>query len=165
MNKNSIIPKGDIAKYQLIIRNADFDAAENDVFAILHYGMMGATKRISKNEMFTNEDGDLFVFFDTADMTGEVKAETHYVVSDGDMDSGTREEIDYQMIGFVTDAACPQFCKSCKCNGGDEEQQVEWVRKQDSDLSTVFLFLRTRDKEPILDSEGKPLRVRKPKNK
>lgn len=165
MDSKKIIPKGNIAKYQLIIRSADFDAAENDVFAILHYGMMGATKRISKNEMFTNEDGDIFVFFDTANMTGEVKAETHYVVSDGDMSGGTREEIDYQIIGFVTDAACPQFCKSCKCNGGGDEQQVEWVRKQDSDLSTVFLYLRTRDKEPILDSEGKPLRVRKQKNK
>lgn len=164
MDSKKIIAKGDTAKYQLIIHNEDFEAAENDVFVILHYGMMGATKQVNKNQMFTNEDGDLFVFFDTANMTGEVKAETHYVVSDGDMSGGTREEFDYQMIGFVTDAACPQFCKSCRCNGG-EEQQVEWVRKQDSDLSTVFLFLRTRDKEPILDSEGKPFRVRKPKNK
>lgn len=158
MDSKKIIAKGDTAKYQLIIHNEDFDAAENDVFVILHYGMMGATKRVNKNQMFTNEDGDLFVFFDTSDMIGTVKAETHYIVSDGDMTSGTRGIIDYQNIGIVTDSPNPQCCKKCGCK---VQEEVEWVRKQDSDLSTVFLFLRTRDQEPILDSEGKPLRVRK----
>ena len=160
MDKLSLIAKGDIAKYQLIIHHSDFDAAENDAFVILHWGMRGASKRIEKSEMFTNEDGELFVFFDSADMFGTVKAETHFVVTDGDMESGEREVVDYQFIGLVTDSGCSQSCSPCCC-GDTEEKQVEWVRKLDSDLNTVFLNLRTCDKEPILDSEGKPLRVRK----
>lgn len=160
MDKSLVIPKGDIAKYQLIIRNNDFDMDESDVFVVLHWGMRGASKRIEKSNMFTNEDGDLFVFFDSADMFGTVKAETHYVVTDGDMESGEREVVDYQYIGVVTESGCPQVCSPCCC-GDTEERQVEWVHLFDSDLSTVFLNLRTCNKEPILDSEGKPLRVRK----
>ena len=160
MEKNDfIVQRGDLAKWMLTIEHEDFDQQRDDFYVIVHWGMKHQTVRVNKGEMTSDEEGNWFMFLETNDMLGRLKAETHYFVPDTDCSTGIREEVDWQYIGTVSDEPHPQLCSRHVCTGGSGH--VEWKRTWRGDVNTLYLNLRTKDQEPILDGEGKQLRVRK----
>ena len=161
MNKDYIIQRGDTAKYQLTITHADFDQQRDPFWVVLHYGMTGDTLRISRDEMLCDEEGHWFMMFPSVAMTGHVKAETHYMVTDSDVDGGVREEVEWSWLGFVTDTPCPQFSGRCLCGPGCCADHVTFTRVWRNDANSLYLKLRTSEGEAVLDSEGHQLRVKK----
>lgn len=161
MNKDKIIQKGDTAKYQLTITHQDFDQQRDDFFVILHYGMVGDTRRIDKKQMPHDEDGNWFLLFPTANLPlGQVKAETHYMVPDSDIEGGVREEVEWDWLGFVTDSPCPNFAGKCACHC-DGEDHVTFMRVWRGDVNSLYMNLRTSDGEYVKDNDGNQLVVRK----
>lgn len=164
MDKDSIIQRGDIAKYQLTIKHTDFNQQRDDFFVVLHYGMACETTRICKRQMVHDEDGNWFMMFPTAKLpSGPVKAETHYMVPDTDVKGGVREEVEWDWLGFVTESPCPQFAMKCKCRHEEEDNNnhVEFKRTWRSDANSLYMKLLTAQGEPITDSEDRQMMVRK----
>ena len=95
----------------------------------------------------------------TAGMLGRVRAECHYTVPDSDYEEGTREEIDIQFLAFVTDTPCPHIpcCGQC----AEADGHVTYKRVWRSDTRSLYLNVRTADKQPVMDADGKQIRVRK----
>lgn len=161
MQKDKIIQKGDTAKYQLTIEHQDFDQQRDQFWVVLHYGMTGGTMRICKEQMPHDEDGNWFLLFQTANLPlGQVKAETHYMVPDSDIEGGVREEVEWDWLGFVTDSPCPQFACRCHCQHPIEEH-VKFKRAFRGDVNTVYMNLRTSDGEYLKDDEGNQQKVHK----
>lgn len=159
MDQKFIIQQDDVAKFKITITHSDFDQQENDFWVVLNYGMLCGKLTIPKSEMYCDEDGDWYFVFSSEGMTGLIKAECHYMVNDEDVESGYREELDYQYIGFVTANPCPQFqCEAC-CEPSDEH--VVYDRVWRSDVKTLYLNVRTSEGENVLTSEGEQVRVRK----
>ena len=160
MNKDKIIQKGDTAKYQLTITHQDFDQQRDDFFVILHYGMAGGTMRICKEQMTHDEDGNWFLLFQTANLPlGQVKAETHYMVPDSDIEGGIREEVEWDWLGFVTDSPCPHFAGKCACHC--DAEHVTFKRVWRGDVNSLYMNLRTSDGEYVKDNDGNQMVVRK----
>lgn len=164
MDKDKIIQKGDVAKYQIAITHEDFDQHRDDFYVVLHYGMTNKKLRIDKQDMVEDESNQFFLMFPSSDMTGMIKAETHYLVPDYDMDDMVRDEVEWSCLGFVTDSHCPLFSCHCRCDCCDENDNnhVKFKRVWRSDVSSLFLYLRTRRGEPFMCSDEMMLRV--PKN-
>ena len=160
MKDNIIIQKGDTAKYEVAIRHTDFDQQADPFFVVLHTNIPEQTVAISRDEMLHDEDGHFFMLVPTAGMVGLVKAVCHYMVTDSDMQEGVREEIDIQYIGFVSDSPCVHLDKHIPF-GAPEDNHVLYTRIYRNDAHTLYLNLRTADKEPVLDADGKQIRVRK----
>lgn len=163
-DKDIIIQRGDVAKYQLTIEHDDYDQQRDPFFVLLHFGMTGETVRIDSSDMPHDEDGNWFLIVETAGKSvGMIKAETHYMVPDSDMADGTREEVEWHWLGFVTESPCPQFASKCecRCDGDEENNHVRFKRVWRGDVNSAFLTLRTSDGEPVADSDGRLLRVRK----
>ena len=159
MDNSFIIQRGDTAKYQLTIEHEDFDQNTGEFFVILPWGMKRESLTIQHSAMIQDEDGNWFVIFDSSAMLGKVTAETHYIVEDGDMPDDEREIINRKIIGLVTESPCPRLA-GCSCEA-DSDTGVTWKRVYRSDVGTLYMGLRTCDQEPILDSQGNQLRVRK----
>lgn len=163
MNKDKIIQKGDVAKYQIEIAHEDFDQLFNDFCVILHFGMDCGTRHISKKQMFHDEEGNWFFTFNTKDLPlGPVKAETRYWVPDSDMDGGLREEAEWTWIGFITDNPCPRFASHFR--DACVPDHVTFRRTYRSDANTLYQDLLDVDNEYMKDSEEMQLKVRKPKS-
>ena len=161
IDKKWLVSRGDIAKFLIEITHADFDQQTNDFYVVLSWGMFRKSMTIEHQDIMRDDDGHFFVIFDSSDMLGMVKAACHYFVPDSDMNGGYREEVNYQWICFVTSDPTAQFC----CNfehGGDGH--VVYTRVYGSDLNTAFLNLRDSEKNNLLDSDGKQLRVHKAKS-
>ena len=158
MDKDKIVYKGETAKFKVTISHADFDQGRDNYSISLLYGMRGDFVTIPKSRMIVDEDGDAYMIFDSTDMLGQVKAVCTYKVPDTDMASGYRKEVDIQWLCFVSEAACPRFACDCKCGG---DGHVTYERVYRGDTNTLYLNLRTSEQEPILDSDGKQLRVHK----
>lgn len=165
MRQENIIQRGDVAKYQIAITHEDFDQQHDDFYVVLHYGLSYNTIRIDKDQMFHDEEGNWFMFFQTSTLPlGRIKAETHYMVNDSDVCGGIREEVEWDWLGFVTEDPCPQFAYKCKCKMYIDDKQndhVKFTRTFRSDANSLFLTLRTKDGEPVKDTEGQQLYVRK----
>lgn len=165
MKVDGIIQKGDVAKYQIIIKHANFNMQRDDFFVIFHYGMTGETMRIDKEQMFHDEDGNWFLTLPSADLPlGQVKAETHYMVKDSDMSDHVREEAEWDWIGFVTESPCPQFAYKCKHNMylcENSNNHVKFVRVWRGDANSMYMTLRTSEGEPTKDSTELQLQVQK----
>ena len=160
MEKNTdwFVDRGEVAKWQITITHEDFNQ-QTDAYSVqLSWGLRGEYLIVNKNEMPVDEEGHTFMIVPTADMYGVVKATCIYHVPDTDMESGYRTEVDIQNLCLVTTSANPQCC--CKlAHGGTGFVTYERVYR--GDVNTLYLNLRTVDEEPILDSEGQQLRVRK----
>jgi hypothetical protein len=89
-------------------------------------------------------------------MLGLVKAACHYDVADSDMQSGIREEVNYQWLCFVTADPTAKFC--CKFEPGGDGHVV-YTRVYGGDIHTAYLNLRDSEKKNLIDSNGKQLRV------
>ena len=161
MDAKKIVYKGDTAKWQVTIHHTDFDQQRDDYRVELRWGMFGKSMVIRKSDMFTDEEGHVFMMFDSSNMIGWVTARCFYDVPDTDMKSGIRREVDIKKLCFVTDSPCPHFACDCESVYEDGQEHVTYDRVFRGDANTLFLNLRTVDQEPIMDSEGKQLRVRK----
>lgn len=160
MDSKFIIQKGDVAKYRVTITCNDFSQTANDFYVLLSFGMTGKTLKIMKSEMFTNEENNYYFAFRTDDMVGMICAECHYFVPDTDFDSGIREDVDYQLLGFVTSDPCPTFPQKCTCSVA-EDNPVQYKRIFASDANTAYLYVRTSEQSRVMTSDGKNLRVHK----
>lgn len=159
MEADKIIFKGDTAKYRLTIAHEDFDMKDNDFFVLLWYGLFGQYTKILKSDMHCDEEGSWFMLFDSSPAIGQVKAECHYFLPDSDEETGIREEVDYQYIGFVTSNPCPKFACDCLC--GAQDGHVKYERVYGNDMKTLYLNVRTSEGEPVITAEGEQVRVRK----
>lgn len=157
INKERIVTKGDIAKFWLNIKHADFLQAEDDYKVVLMWGLLGQRIVIEKKDMATDEDGHIYLLFDSSDMVGWVKAMCIYEVNDSDVEGGIRKEVNDQWLCFVTANPTPNICD--RKAGGDGH--VEYTRVYGSDVHTAWLNLRDSNKQPLLDSDGEQLRVRR----
>jgi len=161
MEADKIIYQGDIAKYKILITHEDFDMQEDDFFVILRAGIPAKELRVEKADMKHDEDGDFYMMVSSAGMVGRLEAECHYMVPDSDIESGIREEVDYQWLAFVTSTPCPRFACRHICWGGGEDSHVRYERVWRGDTHTLYLNVRTADKQPVVDADGKQIRVRK----
>lgn len=164
MEAKRIVHKGDMVKQKITIVHADFDQKRDDYRVELTYGMLGGKKVIRKEDMKVDEDGNVYMLFDSSDMIGFVKAYCYYDVPDTDMGSGIRTEVDIQWLCFVTESPNPRLA----CNSpwpepvhDDGQEHVVYERVFRGDVNTLYLNLRTGEGEPIVDSEGRQLRVHK----
>jgi len=162
MDAKYIIKRGDTAKYKVTIHHADFDQARDEYAVVLYYGMMGGRMEIPKKDMPVDEDGNIYMLFNSTDMVGWIKAECHYYVPDSDLQSGVREEVDIQYIGFSTSEPNPKlYCEMPEQILEDGIEHVKYERVWRSDVNTLYLQARTSEGEVWRDSEGKVIRVRK----
>lgn len=159
MDKDRIIQQGDTAKFQVIIRHEDFDQQTDPFRVVVHGGIPDTPVTIDRADMLHDEDGNFFMLVPTAGLVGPLKAYCHYYVTDSDMGSGQREEIDIQMLAFVTDTPCPHIpcCGQC----AEDDAHVTYKRVWRSDTRSLYLNVRTADKQPVVDADGKQIRVRK----
>lgn len=159
MDKDRIIQQGDTAKFQVIIRHEDFDQQTDPFRVVLRWGIPEQTMVIDRSDMVTDEDGSFFMLVPTVGLVGTLKAYCHYFVTDSDMGSGQREEIDIQMLAFVTDDPCPHIpcCGQC----AEDDAHVTYKRVWRNDTRSLYLNVRTADKQPVVDADGKQIRVRK----
>ena len=158
IDRKWLVSKGDVAKYKIQITHADFTQDTDNYRVELTWGMFRRAVTIGKAEMTTDEDGNVFLIFDTSDMLGWVKAVCHYDVEDSDAQYGYREEVNYQWLCFVTESPITRFCGEPE-NGGDGH--VVYTRVYGSDVNTARLNLRDSDKRNLLDSNGEQIRVHK----
>lgn len=156
-DKTRIVTKGDIAKFWLNITHADFVQADDNYKVDLAWGFFGQHITIEKKDMVTDEEGHIYLVFDSSEMVGWVKATCTYDVNDSDVDGGIRREVNDQWLCFVTNNPTPAICD--RPSGGDGH--VTYTRIYASDVNTVYLNLRDSDKKNLMDSEGKQLRVHK----
>ena len=87
-----------------------------------------------------------------------MKAACVYRVTDSDMESGYRDEVNYQLLCFVTSDPNVQLCCDPH-HGGDGH--VIYTRVYAADTNTSYLNLRDSEKRNLRDSEGRQLRVHK----
>jgi len=151
--------RGELAKYQITIDREDFDVQTCDLSIRLSWGMFGQYMDIRKDDMFRDEEWNMFFMFETDDMIGPIKATTTYYVEDGDVNGGYRECTDMQVIGFVTDSQCAMMRKRCKCVQADGYVMFERIDR--SDASTLYLNLVTMDGQPLTTSSGEYIKVKK----
>lgn len=156
IDKTRIVSRGDIAKFKIEITHADFDQQTDDFKVVLSWGMVKQTMTIEHKDIIHDEDGKFFIVFDSSDMLGLVKAACHYDVADSDMQSGIREEVNYQWLCFVTADPTAKFC--CKFEPGGDGHVV-YTRVYGGDIHTAYLNLRDSEKKNLIDSNGKQLRV------
>jgi hypothetical protein len=156
MDKKWLVSRGDIAKFQIGITHADFDQQADDFKVVLSWGMVKQTMTIDHKDIIHDEDGNFFIVFDSSDMLGLVKAACCYYIPDSDVEGGTREEINYQWLCFVTDDPTPKFCCDFEAGG---DGHVVYTRVYAGDVNTAYLNLRDSEKKNLLDSNGKQLRV------
>lgn len=155
-----IIHKGDTAKYEVVINHEDYDQQTDSFHIVLKWGIPEQSLTIDRSEMLHDEDGHFFMLVPTANMYGLIKATCHYMVTDSDLNAGTREEIDIQNIGFVTDSPCAHLDRHL-CFGAPEDNHVLYTRIYRNDAKTLYMGVRTSEKELVLDADGKQIRVRK----
>ena len=161
IDKTRIVSRGDIAKFKIEITHADFDQQTDNFYVVLTWGMTNQSMTIPHEDIKHDEDGNFFMLVPTARLVGPLKAYCHYYVTDSDMGSGQREEIDIQMLAFVTDTPCVHLM-CCGCDA--REHRVEYKPVYGSDFSTAYLVLRTSEQEVLRDSEGNAFRIRKEQN-
>lgn len=162
IDKTRIVSEGDVAKFKIEITHEDFDQHVDNYKVVLSWGMLGQSMTIEKNDMVTDEDENIFMVFDSTGMVGMVKATCIYDVNDSDMESGIRQEVNYQWLCFVTNNPNPKL--PCDFDAGGDGH-VTYTRVWRGDVHTLYLNLRTTEDNgehcPLVDSEGEPLRVRK----
>lgn len=163
MDNKYIVFKGDTAKYQITVVHVDFNQERDNYYVELFYGMRGGKLAIRKEDMTKDEDGRVFLMFNTSDMTGAVKAVCHYDVPDSDIAGGIRHEVDMQWLCQVVERPNPMVCngiKYCTPLQEDGREHVVYERVFRGDVNTAYMDL-TAQGVPLRDNEGEQLRVHK----
>jgi hypothetical protein len=109
----------------------------------------------TSEDMLTDEEGHIYMIFDSSEMSGWVKATCTYEVNDSDVEGDTRREVNDQWLCFVTSNPTPNLYDTPA--GGDGH--VVYTRVYGSDVHTAWLNLRDSSHQPLRDSEGRQLRV------
>lgn len=159
MDSNMIIQQGELAKYLIASQRADLVLNDVDFYIVLEYGMMGKKLTIAKSELQQDADGNWVMMFDTSEMVGKVTARLFANMTDGDTESGTRCEVDCQMIAFVVSTPCPRFfaCPSCE----SAEHDVTYTRTEESSIVSLYYRLCDFYHHPLVTSDGMYLCVLK----
>lgn len=160
INSKNIIQQGEEVKYRIAIEREGFSMTEDPFMLTLKWGMQGRTLMIQKSEMLTDEHGNWFFTFKTADMVGVVTVECVYDVPDSDYPDGYRTEKEQQPLCFVnTSPRMPQMMR----DGGGIYQgiYVSYERTLRSDKRSLFRYLRDIFQNYLRDINGRRLRVLK----
>lgn len=139
METKNIIQQGTTAKYAVSIRRESFDSDTDDFAVRLAWGLMGKSMTITKADMTPVKDGRWLLDFKTDDMVGAVTAATMISVSDPDIEGGTMQEVDRQVIAFVVTTPNPRLLM---CPGDDGEHCVTFERVTEPDLGEKYQYLR-----------------------
>ena len=158
MDKTRIIQQGEVAKFQVQIKNFDMEA--NDFRVELIYGMRQQVVTIDKSQMLEN-GGTYYFTIDTANMVGRVTARCVWFVPDGDLSGGLREKDDEQYLCFVVTTPCPQFLTCPACT---EEHPVTYIRIEQSDIAEKYRRLADCYDRPLLTVDNEYIFVLKPNN-
>ena len=162
MDNKYFVARGDTAKYKVTIHHADFSQERDDYYIVLEYGIMGGEMVVDKGMMPVDEEGNIFLLFETSEMVGLVKAVCHYFVPDTDIQGGVREEVDIQYLCFVSSSPATNLrCDMPEPIHEDGVEHVTYERVFRGDVNTLYLNLRTGEGENIVDSEGRQSRVHK----
>ena len=157
-----VITRGDIAKYQIKVSREGFSADSSDVTVILSWGRFGSTLTIPSTAMYHDEEGRIFIFFNTQDMFGPVTAECRFSVPDSDMneDEGKWNGLDRQVICYV-EYAPDGSCRHDVCEADCSDREVHYARIFRADANTAYEILRDSRGNILLDNDGSEFRVRK----
>jgi len=160
INSKNIIQQGEEAKYRIAIEREGFSMSENPFSVTLKWGMQGRTLEIQKSEMLTDEQGNWFFTFNTADMVGVVTVECAYDVPDSDYADGYRTEKEQQPLCFVNTS--PRMPQMMRDHGGIYQGvYVSYERTLRSDKRSLFRYLRDIFQNYLRDVNGRRLRVMK----
>ena len=160
INSKNIIQQGEEAKYRIAIEREGFSMTENPFALTLKWGMQGRTLTIDKSEMLTDEQGNWFFTFNTADMVGVVTVECAYDVPDSDYADGYRTEKEQQPLCFVNTS--PRMPQMMRDDGGIYQgTYVSYERTLRSDKRSLFRYLRDIFQNYLRDVNGRRLRVLK----
>lgn len=160
INSKNIIQQGEEAKYRIAIEREGFSMSENPFSVTLKWGMQGRTLEIQKSEMLTDEQGNWFFTFSTADMVGVVTVECAYDVPDSDYADGYRTEKEQHPLCFVnTSPRMPQMMRDY--GGIYQGVHVSYERTLRSDKRSLFRYLRDIFQNYLRDVNGRRLRVLK----
>lgn len=160
INSKNIIQQGEEAKYRIAIEREGFSMTENPFMLTLKWGMQGRTLTVDKSEMLTDEAGQWYFTFPTADMVGVVTVECAYDVPDSDYPDGYRTEKEQQPLCFVnTSSRMPQLM--CDHGGIYQGIYVSYERTLRSDKRSLFRYLRDILQNYLRDVNGRRLRVLK----
>jgi len=160
INSKNIIQQGEEAKYRIAIEREGFSMSENPFSLTLKWGMQGRMLEIQKSEMLTDEQGNWFFTFNTADMVGVVTVECAYDVPDSDYADGYRTEKEQQPLCFVNTS--PRMPQMMRDHGGIYQGvYVSYERTLRSDKRSLFRYLRDIFQNYLRDVNGRRLRVLK----
>lgn len=170
MAKLDIIQQGDTGKYQLVIDRDGFDPQTCDFTLRLSWGYRGESLEIRKEEMFHDEEWNIFFMFDSRKMLGAITTECEYLVLDSDVEEAGvantgeydwyRVNVDRQTLCLVTTSANAMVQKgACKCSCR-EEHFVHYKRTLRSDSNSLYAIVRA-NQEIVKTSDGSIVRIRK----
>lgn len=160
INSKNIIQQGEEAKYRIAIEREGFSMTENPFMLTLKWGMQGRTLTIDKSEMLTDESGQWYFTFPTADMVGVVTVECAYDVPDSDYPDGYRTEKEQQPLCFVNTS--PRMSQMMRDHGGIYQGiYVSYERTLRSDKRSLYRYLRDILQNYLRDVNGRRLRVLK----
>lgn len=160
INSKNIIQQGEEVKYRIAIEREGFSMTENPFMLTLKWGMQGRTLTIGKSEMLTDESGQWYFTFPTADMVGVVTVECAYDVPDSDYPDGYRTEKEQQPLCFVNTS--PRMPQMMRDHGGLYQGiYVSYERTLRSDKRSLFRYLRDIFQNYLRDVNGRRLRVLK----
>ena len=164
MTDKDIFQEGEEAKYQIKITREEYDMSANVFEILLTWGMFGNARLIQKQDLIIDEEGNCFCIIDTEGMSGVVNAETRYYVPDTDCEDGMRTEVDKQMAFRVLSGTVGiKTCKPDKQKAVNaiDGRHVEWIRIYRSDANSLYADLLYKDRQPVKDSTGAQIKVRK----
>jgi hypothetical protein len=157
MKTLDIIQQGDIAKYQLIISRDGFDPQTCDFQVTLSWGIVNRGQMVIKREnMYHDEDWNLFFMFDTTTMHGMLTADCEYYVLDSDTESGERRNVDRQILCLVADSGIAQLPRCAE----SKDRMVMYKRTLRADAKSLYAIVRA-DGYIVRTSDNNVVRVRK----
>lgn len=112
MNEIIIIPQGEMALYHVQSNRWNFSLEDNDFMLEILFGMNGRKVVIEKKDVVDNRFS-----FDTTGMIGQLTARMTMIMNDPDCPDDKREEVDEQIIGFVSISPCTKLHHCPACGG------------------------------------------------
>lgn len=157
MRTLDIIQSGDIAKYQLIINRDGFDPHTCDFQVTLSWGIVNRGQLVIKKEnMYHDEEWNVFFMFDSTTMHGMITAECEYYVIDSDATDDERLSVDRQILCLVADSG---MAKLPRC-ADSKDRMVMYKRTLRADAKSMYAIVRA-DGDIVRTSDNDVVRVRK----
>lgn len=161
MNIKNIIQQGEPAKYQIMIEHEGFSTTDNDVSVRLYWGMRGQQLVIQKEDMLRDEDGRLYIQFDTKEMLGLVQAEVTYYRTDSDYEAGSYPEVERQPLCYVNPSSKMPMTNCGIDDFNYDGMHVTFLRTEAVGVKTLYFTLRDIVGVYLYDSLGRQLKALK----